>query len=109
MGAAEQTDLYADYKKDDCDTLNFDALLLSGYLCHVCLPNPCDNGGKCMNVPNLGYRCDCSKIAFSGDQCQNPDKTLAPTTPFGSAFNSHRGATACHIGAFGTSTDRASY
>jgi len=78
--AVEQTDLYADYKKDDCGTLNFDALLLSGYLCHVCLPNPCDNGGKCMNVPNLGYSCDCSKIAFSGDQCQNPDKTLAPTT-----------------------------
>jgi hypothetical protein len=78
--AVELKDQYADFKEDDCKTLNFDALLLSGYLCHVCLPNPCDNGAKCSNVPNLGYQCDCSKIPFSGDQCHIPDvpPTAAP-------------------------------
>merc|ERR1712185_651727 len=58
---------------------NRDALLLSSYLCHPCLPNPCDNGGACTNLPK-GYTCDCSRIDFMGHQCQTPRRTEMPTS-----------------------------
>merc|ERR1712071_341201 len=51
--------------RTDCgydSELNFDALLLGGYFCHVCLPdNPtagCGGGGICSNVQWDGYLCD---------------------------------------------------
>jgi hypothetical protein len=50
--------------RTDCgydSELNFDALLLGGYFCHVCLPEQeqtCDGGGSCRNVQWLGYACD---------------------------------------------------
>ncbi len=50
--------------RTDCgfdSDLNFDALLLGGYFCHVCLPereSTCDSGGTCSNVQWLGYTCD---------------------------------------------------
>ena len=50
--------------RTDCgreSELNFDALLLGGYFCHQCLPEPeltCDAGGKCTNVQWQGYVCD---------------------------------------------------
>jgi len=50
--------------RTDCEydsELNFDALLLGGYLCHVCLPEKelaCDAGGTCTNVQWVGYTCD---------------------------------------------------
>merc|ERR1719343_1555244 len=50
--------------RTDCEydsELNFDALLLGGYFCHVCLPEQyltCDNGGTCTNVQWSGYMCD---------------------------------------------------
>jgi len=50
--------------RTDCgydSELNFDALLLGGYFCHVCLPEQdqaCDGGGSCQNVQWLGYTCD---------------------------------------------------
>jgi hypothetical protein len=31
----------------DCDN---DMLLMSGYLCHPCLPNPCHNAQPCVNM-----------------------------------------------------------
>lgn len=50
--------------RTDCgydSELNFDALLLGGYFCHVCLPEQdqtCDGGGSCQNVQWVGYTCD---------------------------------------------------
>jgi len=51
--------------RTDCEydsELNFDALLLGGYYCHLCLPEAqgagCDKGGVCENVQWDGYTCD---------------------------------------------------
>mmetsp|Transcript_12428 Transcript_12428/g.25295 ORF Transcript_12428/g.25295 Transcript_12428/m.25295 type:complete len:752 (-) Transcript_12428:155-2410(-) len=50
--------------RTDCEydsELNFDALLLGGYFCHVCLPEQekmCGGGGLCTNVQWVGYTCD---------------------------------------------------
>jgi len=50
--------------RTDCgfdSELNFDSLLLGGYLCHVCLPEmdkTCDVGGTCTNIQWRGYTCD---------------------------------------------------
>jgi hypothetical protein len=50
--------------RTDCERdseLNFDALLLGGFLCHECLPEQdltCDAGGTCSNVQWRGYVCD---------------------------------------------------
>jgi len=51
--------------RTDCEyesELNFDALLLGGYYCHVCLPynhgSSCDAGGTCANVQWQGFTCD---------------------------------------------------
>jgi len=47
--------------RTDCEPdsdLNFDALLLGGYLCHRCLPDNCRDGGRCTNVWFEGYSCD---------------------------------------------------
>merc|ERR1712087_458269 len=51
--------------RTDCERdseLNFDALLLGGYYCHVCLPlnhgSSCDAGGTCANIQWQGFTCD---------------------------------------------------
>ena len=51
--------------RTDCgydSELNFDALLLGGYYCHVCLPrnqgSSCDAGGICSNQQWDGFSCD---------------------------------------------------
>jgi len=48
--------------RTDCAnaSLNFDAFLLGGYLCHPCLPDNCAvrDGGMCTNVWWEGYTCD---------------------------------------------------
>ena len=50
--------------RTDCgydSELNFDALLLGGYFCHLCLPEldlTCDYGGTCSNVQWRGFTCD---------------------------------------------------
>ena len=51
--------------------MNNDALLMEGYLCHVCLPEPCANGGVCSHIP-WGFTCDCSGTGFGGDTCETP-------------------------------------
>jgi len=47
--------------RTDCgefSPLNFDALLLGGYFCHPCLPDPCaEGGGTCKNVWWKGHTC----------------------------------------------------
>jgi hypothetical protein len=57
--------------RTDCgidSELNFDALLLGGYLCHTCLPDNCRNGGKCSNVQWEGYTCDNEYHIASGKE-----------------------------------------
>merc|ERR1719387_1584679 len=41
----------------DCEDVNNDALLMSGYLCHPCLPSICDEGEVCVNLPYAGAEC----------------------------------------------------
>jgi hypothetical protein len=47
--------------RTDCEydsELNFDALLLGGWLCHTCLPDNCHDGGQCQAIQWAGYTCD---------------------------------------------------
>merc|ERR1712176_704673 len=64
--------------RTDCEydsELNFDALLLGGYFCHICLPEQdqtCNGGGSCTIVQWQGYICDNEfKIVA------NPDESIA--------------------------------
>jgi len=43
--------------RTDCENVNNDALLMSGYLCHPCLPNICDGDEVCTNIPYEGVTC----------------------------------------------------
>jgi hypothetical protein len=43
--------------RTDCEDVNNDALLMSGYLCHPCLPNICGDGEACYNIPYEGVTC----------------------------------------------------
>jgi hypothetical protein len=43
--------------RTDCENVNNDALLMSGYLCHPCLPNICDVEEICINLPYKGMTC----------------------------------------------------
>ena len=37
----------------------------------ACDSNPCQNGGKCSNIENNEYSCDCDNLTdFYGDMCQ---------------------------------------
>jgi len=65
-----------EYTNADCDTVNFDAILLNGYFCHKCLRNPCDNGAECVDHRYVGFTCNCSTVEaeegmqYTGDKCQ---------------------------------------
>jgi hypothetical protein len=57
-----------------CDN---DMLLMSGFLCHKCLPDNCRDGGiypesmgTCSNIIGKGYKCTCDEGAY-GDHCQH--------------------------------------
>lgn len=60
---------------DACDN---DMLLMSGYLCHQCLPDNCKGApgavyttgsGHCTNLIGQGYVCECDD-GYEGDHCQ---------------------------------------
>ena len=55
------------------------------YIDDPCLPNPCDNNGKCVARETVSrqatkkYRCDCTKTGHYGKRCHKPcpsDKNL---------------------------------
>lgn len=48
---------------------NLDALLMAGWTCHRCLPEPCRNGGVCSGVQEHGFSCTCP-AGYDGDLCQ---------------------------------------
>lgn len=58
----------------ECDN---DMLLMSGFLCHACLPDNCRGGvfdagvskGTCVNLIGRGYECVCDE-GYRGDHCQ---------------------------------------
>jgi hypothetical protein len=60
--------------RTDCEydsELNFDALLLGGYFCHLCLPEQdqtCDAGGICTNIQWQGYVCDNEFYIVNGNK-----------------------------------------
>lgn len=35
-----------------------------------CVPNPCSNGGECMEYGETGYRCNCV-AGFTGGNCED--------------------------------------
>ena len=52
--------------------INNDALLMEGYMCHVCLPTPCLNGGVCAHPRFWAFTCDCAGTGHRCDICQTP-------------------------------------
>ena len=53
----------------DCTSMNVDLLLMAGFFCHPCLPNPCLESGVCkQGAPRIGYTCTCRE-GFGGDTC----------------------------------------
>merc|ERR1711871_1422724 len=65
---------YSTMDASDCGSVNFDVLLMEGFICHVCLPNPCANGGRCVHHDGIytfgGFSCDCDGTGHDGDICQ---------------------------------------
>lgn len=97
------------------DKCNNDMLLMTGYLCHACLPNPCQNNAPCANIIGKGYTCECSG-PFGGDHCQTvataaptksaatmapsmPDATMAPTAPMMESHSTNSAMTASVVSA----------
>jgi hypothetical protein len=64
--------------RTDCENLNNDALLMSGYLCHPCLPSICDADKICVNIPYEGAKCDVPPLITTAEPTSVP--TLAPTS-----------------------------
>jgi len=66
---------YANVTAAQCELVNFDILLMEGFICHVCLPEPCKNGGQCAHHPGVytsgGFSCECP-AGWTGDTCQFP-------------------------------------
>ena len=69
-----------------CDN---DMLLMSGFLCHKCLPDNCRDGGiyptskgTCSNIIGKGYKCACDEGSY-GDHCQHreADRPKNPSSP----------------------------
>jgi len=92
--------------RTDCEydsELNFDALLLGGYYCHVCLPrnqgSSCDAGGTCSNQQWDGFSCDNHYyIDYNEDLFDNPSLSISSlyynkTFPEGSKIELSRGVT----------------
>merc|ERR1711871_1721723 len=67
---------YSTMDASECDSVNFDVLLMEGFICHVCLPNPCANGGRCVHHDGIytfgGFSCDCDGTGYEGDICSVP-------------------------------------
>merc|ERR1719353_994550 len=81
--------------------MNNDALLMEGYLCHVCLPEPCSNGGVCSHIP-WGFTCDCSGTGYGGDTCSTP----VPLEPCSRAFGRQAAAQVVATDAHGLASPR---
>uniref|UniRef100_A0A7S0DX39 EGF-like domain-containing protein n=1 Tax=Hanusia phi TaxID=3032 RepID=A0A7S0DX39_9CRYP len=67
------TDVDAEVCPDrlDCENINRDLLVMAGFFCHPCLPNPCSNGGTCLNTgARKGFTCSCPSPRV-GDKCQH--------------------------------------
>ena len=60
-------------------SFNFDMLLMTGFFCHRCLPDPCLNGGSCENIWSKGYKCICP-AGFEGTHCQR-SVPVPPSSP----------------------------
>jgi len=61
--------------------LNFDALLLGGYFCHVCLPDAnCDPGGTCTNRQWEGYVCHNEFVVTTDDSGEKSNILVLGTT-----------------------------
>jgi sugar lactone lactonase YvrE len=75
---------YSNMTVDQCDLVNFDILLMEGYICHICLPDPCRNGGRCVHHSGTytmgGFSCNCAGTQHHGDICQfsSPLSSLGP-------------------------------
>ena len=53
--------------RTDCENVNLDFLVMAGFFCHPCLPNPCMNHGVCANTgPRIGFQCWCPDNYWGG-------------------------------------------
>jgi len=71
--------------RTDCSAfsdLNFDALLLGGYYCHPCLPDPCAEQGRgtCTNIWWRGY--ECSQTFFVSVNPTTSDISIGTTSKY---------------------------
>jgi hypothetical protein len=54
IGAKTLAELFMCPDRLDCNEVNGDAILMAGYLCHPCIPNPCQ-GSPCLDA--MAYQC----------------------------------------------------
>merc|ERR1711907_785770 len=68
-------DIYKCPDRTDCDYVNGDAILMAGYLCHPCIPNPCGFTGRaCLDSKPYtcrpGFECPIDESALLKAQAQ---------------------------------------
>merc|ERR1719506_796599 len=55
-GDKTQLQIYACPDRTDCSNVNGDAILMAGYYCHPCIPNPCSYKSSAC-IDSLPYQC----------------------------------------------------
>jgi len=78
----------------DCKDMNLDLLVMAGYFCHPCLPNPCMNNAPCtQGKPRIGFTCTCPE-GFSGKNCE-VDESVAACCALATSGGSYTPAATC--------------
>jgi len=82
--------------RTDCTNMNLDLLVMAGYFCHPCLPNPCMNSGTCANAePRQGFTCSCQD-GFAGNSCQ-VDTRVSACGALSAAGGTYTPAASCQV------------
>lgn len=88
-----QLQVFACPDRTDCETVNGDAILMAGYLCHACIPNPCKYQMRtCLDLYQFtctpGFECPSEPMkAKNRSFCGTPTtRTTSTSTSTTSAF-----------------------